>query len=190
MNGNAPGTVCFTGYRPNRLFGYKNRDDYRPLLDVIIELSCGLVESGYRTFITGGAQGTDQLAFWAVETVKRNYPDLSIRSEVYIPFVGQDRRWSEDGPFGRHEYRQMLDAADRVHVVCDSDINVCEAMARRNEEMVADATCVIGVIAADDDIDRNPGGTARTLRIARRVRRRIITIDPTTLAVGRSIKSI
>lgn len=88
--------VCFTGRRPRDLFGYASHKAYMPLrarLEKAIEQFIDTEDVD--TFISGGAQGVDQLAFWAVENVKKRRP--SIRNVVYVPFKGQERRWKTAG---------------------------------------------------------------------------------------------
>ena len=61
-------TACFTGPRPNQLFGYYHLERYDIITQALGELLPQLVAQGTFDFISGGAQGFDQLAFWAVET--------------------------------------------------------------------------------------------------------------------------
>ena len=64
------GTICFTGHRPNRLAGYNSRAPYTMFVRKLKQMLVPLIRQGYTRFITGGAQGIDQLAFWAVEGLK------------------------------------------------------------------------------------------------------------------------
>ena len=66
---------------------------------------------GIKNYITGGAQGFDQLAFWAVNSLKKEY---DIQNIVYIPFQGQERLWKKTGMFGQKDYQKMLALADQV----------------------------------------------------------------------------
>lgn len=57
-------TICFTGRRPKDLFGYYNYDAYKEIQDVLSPiLEAHYTTNGVRNFISGGAQGFDQLAF-------------------------------------------------------------------------------------------------------------------------------
>ena len=103
-------TICFTGPRPNKLYGYKNKEKYQKLVDCIHDFLrgfCRIESDEILTVITGGAQGIDQLAFWAANSLKKKY---SLKNEVYIPFVGQEELWNETGLFGKKEYRKMKSA--------------------------------------------------------------------------------
>ena len=74
-------TVAFTGHRPKDLFGQNAHDRYNELCGIIEGVVMDLVQQGAIEFRTGGAQGVDQLAFWAVERVKKNAPDAEIVME-------------------------------------------------------------------------------------------------------------
>ena len=57
-------TICFTGPRPNKLYGYKNKEKYQKLVDCIHDFLrgfCRIESDEILTVITGGAQGIDQL---------------------------------------------------------------------------------------------------------------------------------
>ena len=77
-------TMSFTGRRPKDLFGYV-KENYVPLVNKLTdELIQFYKEQGFDTFITGGAQGFDQLAFWAVDRMKRQ--GYMVKNIVYAPF--------------------------------------------------------------------------------------------------------
>ena len=105
-------TVAFTGHRPKDLCGY----DMAAYSDFVHELAMYLTDlypgKGLRV-ITGGAQGIDQLAFWAADLAKNRR--IGITNIVYVPFRGQSSIWKATGPFSRNEYDHMLGAADEVH---------------------------------------------------------------------------
>ena len=63
-------TVCFTEHRPkgiiaDRPYDESNRPVYQKIVDGLTVSIERLIEQGYTNFISGGAQGFDQLAFWA-----------------------------------------------------------------------------------------------------------------------------
>lgn len=80
---------CFTGRRPKDLYGY-DKNLYIPMVDAL-KRDILMLHQKYNmsTFITGGAQGFDQLAFWAVNALKRDM-GLNIRNIIYVPFKGQE----------------------------------------------------------------------------------------------------
>jgi len=169
-------TVCFTGHRPKSIFqnnpyGESRRKDYQKIVDRIADFVCTMAENGYARFITGGAQGFDQMAFWAVHKAKKTCPEIT--NDVYIPFKGQESRWAKTGIFSKKEYRLMLKLADHVYV-CVQDIDtsdfkaVTRALMYRNKCMVNDAAYVLGQFENDSWQDyRTKSGTADCLRYAK-----------------------
>lgn len=169
-------TVCFTGHRPKSIFpnnpyNEARRKDYQAIVDRIADFVCEMAENGYTRFISGGAQGFDQLAFWAVHKAKKTCPEII--NDVYIPFKGQESRWAKTGIFSQKEYRQMLKLADHVYV-CVQDIDsrdfkaVTRALMYRNKCMVNDSGYVLGQF--EDNSWQDPGtksGTANCLHYAK-----------------------
>jgi len=82
-------TMAFTGRRPKDLVGY-DAAKYDIFLPQLVNYIIMLYNNGVRKFITGGAQGFDQLVFWAVHEAKKTHN--RIQSVVYVPFKGQERR--------------------------------------------------------------------------------------------------
>lgn len=176
--------VCFTGRRPKDLFGYKSHTAYMPLRARIEEAVETFIDTeGVDTFISGGAQGVDQLAFWAVENVKKRCP--GIRNVVYVPFRGQERRWKEDGPFSQSEYRLMLRRADDIRYVGElnaDESNVSRLLLGRNVAMIEDSLAVISVFPETADPRVSRGGTAHAIRCAVERDIPVYNIDPSTLS--------
>lgn len=165
-------TVCFTGKRPNKLYGYDKGGDYEYLFDTIYFVCKHLyLRYNVRQFITGGAQGTDQLAFWAVQQLAQRHQD--IKNIVYIPFEGQEARWSVCGLFGQTGYREMLRSASYVRVV--SDTSSSGAFLMRNKLMVDHSDAVIAVYDG-----KLSGCTEQTVNYAKSLGKRVIVIDPIT----------
>lgn len=168
-------TICFTGPRPNKLYGYKNKEKYQKLVDCIHDFLrgfCRIESDEILTVITGGAQGIDQLAFWAANSLKKEY---SLKNEVYIPFVGQEEIWNETGLFGKKEYRKMKSMSDKivdVSKIRTLDVSTndgkIKALLERNKEMVDNSQMIVGLYPLNKDFtkDRN-SGTASCLRYAK-----------------------
>lgn len=157
-------TLCFTGRRPKDLCGY-NEKNYAQFTYDLAKL---LYEAFYvklriRRFISGGAQGFDQLAFWAVERMKKIYKCTDVENVIYVPFEQQESRWAEKGCFSKTEYRQMLKRADKVVVVCEE--NVIESLFARNHTM-CDHSDYCLALYPDDNWQSKKGGTAECLRYA------------------------
>lgn len=160
-------SVCFTGHRPKDLYGY-NLNNWVPLRNKLIDVCDDLYQEGYRNFITGGAQGVDQVAFWAVNALKQEYSD--IRNIVFIPFGGQELRWQEEGAFGQKQYWQMLSAADKTFTLFSKDSNnVAPFLLNRNKAMVNSANVVVGItdnVTSWKTNKRINGDTANCLQYA------------------------
>lgn len=171
-------TLCFTGRRPKDLCGYK-KEKYKNLVDCITKFCDYFYKQGYRNFISGGAQGFDQLAFWAVNKLKASHPD--IKNIVYVPFKGQERNWLATGLFSRQEYRLMLSLADEVVYLQDElhDYkDIAKALFARNHAMV-DASDAVIALYPDNTWPTSKGGTAECMRYAETHHKDIHQIDYT-----------
>lgn len=169
-------SVCFTGHRPNKLFGYV-RDSYCPLVDRISELLSAIAPS---CVVTGGAQGIDQLAFWAARR-------SGLVNVVYVPFATQASRWRRDGLFGQNQWHTMCSLADEVVVLAESPVDRSDCVRllhARNHAMVNAVDIVFGV-TAERDFEHSSGGTAECLRYAARCGKPLLLLDPFTLEVWR-----
>ena len=180
-------TACIVGVRPRDLFGLDDRGAYKPLRERLEQA----VDEAHRvrgidTFVTGGAQGTDQLAFWAVHNIRRvearrGHP---IDNVVFAPYDGQSRHWRRHGSFGRDDYALMDDKATNVVTYAErtkSSPHPNTLITRRNREMVEHASIVITVWPADRDVKSAHGSVAATIRDAIRADRFVYNIDPATL---------
>lgn len=167
---------CFTGRRPKNLCGYSHNPYVNFTQDLVKSLE-ELYTNGVRTFISGGAQGFDQLAFWAVEIFKRQHED--VQNIVYVPFRGQENRWKEDGAFGQSEYNKMLKTADEVVYLQEKLSNykeIAAALTDRNKKMV-DASDIVVALYPDLSYRKNTGGTAHCMRYAEEKNKQIYQIE-------------
>lgn len=163
-------TICFTGPRPKGLYGYTKKDEYQKVVDQLKEVIRGFAKHGIKNYITGGAQGFDQLAFWAVNSLKKEF---DIQNIVYIPFAGQERLWKKTGMFGQKDYQKMLALADQIiDVSKEKKIDLLQergeikALLKRNEMMVDNSQMVIGFFPFAKDYQKVKSGTASCLRYA------------------------
>lgn len=157
-------SMCFTGRRPKDLCGYetsKYNGFVRELADIIYEEF--YIARGVRRYVTGGAQGFDQMAFWAVARMVKLHGLTDVENIVYVPFMGQETRWAEKGLFSRAEYWQMIKAADRIFVICED--NSIKALFIRNHTM-CDSTDMCLALYPDDTWKYEKGGTASCMRYA------------------------
>ena len=172
-------SCCFTGYRPHR-FQF-SPDGLRPeqVQAALGEQISRLYDEGCRTFISGMSAGVDLWAAAEVLMLREKHPDVELIAAV--PFVGQESRWAI--PLQR-EYRRIIDAAQQVEVLFDAiaaEVNPAECYRRRNRWMVDRADTVLSV--CEIDVSDSRTGTAATVRYARRLHKRILYIDPGSLAV-------
>lgn len=161
-------TICFTGRRPKDLCGY-NREAYPNFVkDLTDFLEKEFYANGGCRFITGGAQGFDQLAFWSVNHLKEQYNH--IENIVYIPFQEQSSAWKKEGVFSQKEYNQMLKNADEIYVLSEIDNTdkkqVVEAMYHRNHQMIDNSNIVVALYPDDTWRTNMKSGTSETMRYA------------------------
>ena len=170
---------CFTGYRPHRF--HFSPDGLRPeqVQAALGEQIRRLYDEGYRTFISGMSAGVDLWAAAEVLTLQESHPEVKLIAAV--PFAGQESHWPI--PLQR-EYRRIWDAAQQVKVLFDAAAageNAAACYRERNHWMVNRADTVLAV--CEIDLADSRTGTAATVRYARRLQKRILYIDPVTLAV-------
>lgn len=187
-------TACFSGGRPKSLYpvnayaGYRNAD-YDILISNVTDLLEELYQRGITRFISGGAQGFDQLAFHAVKELQSRHsyqPSGScIENIVYIPFWGQEGRWSEYGRFGQKDYRAMLEQATAVYC-CTDTVDpklaaypvITKALFHRNECMCNDSSICVGQFPDNSWTSyTTKGGTAGCLRYAKNLGMELIVKD-------------
>lgn len=164
-------TACFTGCRPKDLFGYE-KGPYWPLVKCLTDIVLDLHRQGVDRFISGGAQGFDQLAFWSVDRAKKN--ETGIINDVYVPFPAQPSRWKRTGLFSQTEYGLMLGKADHVRTLADDPdpaefYQAVQRLHGRNHAMVADSDLVIALLVEGHNTNWQTakGGTAECVRYAR-----------------------
>lgn len=171
-------TICFTGRRAKFLCGY-DASKYKNFSKQLVETLEQQYNNGVRKFISGGAQGFDQLAFWAVEELKKRHND--IKNIVYVPFRGQERNWSRYGLFSIDEYNKMLAAADKIVYLKNELFNfrdITKALMDRNHDMV-DASDAVIALYPYDDWKTAKGGTAECMRYAVNKNKAIIQLKYT-----------
>lgn len=149
--------IAGTGHRPNKLGGYRVPN---PTFNSVMEgMDKILLELRPDAVICGMALGVDQ---WLAELCIFN----GIPYIAAIPFQGFDSRWPEPS---RVKYRQLLDAASRVEVVCTGGYEPWK-MQRRNEWMVDNCDRLLAVFDGTD------GGTANCVRYARNCGKSILYV--------------
>lgn len=174
-------SACFTGHRPNKLFGYNLKDDKYQVLykELTKTIEFCINEENITRFISGGALGVDQIAFWLVYKLKEKYPD--IKNIVAVPFKNQDKVWTEEQ---KYWYKKVLEKADeiiytdeidnfryRINEVLVGEYHI-EKMKKRNEWMCDNSRIVIAVY------DGTKGGTRNCVYYARKSSKSLFRLNP------------
>lgn len=131
-----------------------------------------MVENGVMDFYSGGADGVDCWASLIVLELRQKNPALKLH--LILPHERQADRWSNST---QERYRLILDQADSVENVSQEYYEGC--MLDRNHRLVEAA----GVLLAVYNGERR-GGTAATVRYARKLERKIILLDPVSLKIA------
>lgn len=156
--------MCFTGRRPKDLCGYE-QSKYQGFVTDLAELIYNrfYIEQGIRRFISGAAQGFDQMCFWAVERMKNVHKLTDVQNVVFTAFEGQETRWAKTGLFSQAEYWLMMKHAVKVVVV--SAENTIESLFERSHAMCGCSACILALYP-DDSWKMSRGGTAECMRYA------------------------
>ena len=166
-------TICFTGHRENSVIPYKGEQIYYGITLRTVQLMLFryidmAVESGYKTFISGLAAGTD---LWAAKYILgKKHSDSSIRLIGVMPYLRHAERFSP-------RYKELLSDVERgadmllttntdplvVYGKSRSDGNTSPDLYRvRNYYMVDNASAVISYF----NEGAYKSGTSQTLNYA------------------------
>ena len=164
---------AFTGHRPHKLLWKYNEADSRcvALKVALMEQITRLVDTGMTDFYSGGADGVDCWASLIVLELRKKNPAL--RLHMLLPHEGQEDKWSDSA---QERYHLILKQADSIEYVSHEYYDGC--MLDRNHRMVEAAGTLLAVYNGE-----RRGGTAATVRYARKLDRRIIFLNPITLEV-------
>ncbi len=159
---------AFTGHRPRKFpWGYNEADTRCVALKKVLAGEIAkLVDAGYTDFFTGMAEGADTWAALAVLALKKETPALKLR--CVLPCEGQADQWSASA---RELYYSILDQADDIVYVSREYSKDC--MLKRNRYLVDHAACLLAVYNGEWR-----GGTAMTVRYAKKLEREIIILEP------------
>lgn len=164
--------TCFTGHRPGSLCGYCT-DGYMQSRIQLTDLVIDAAEKDIVNFVTGGTQGIDQLAFWAVEHAKVQRPGLGIKNILVLPFPGFGRHWKATGTFSQAELAMAVRRADRVVYAADKEPSdkrdAVRLLMARNNAMIELSGTMFAIYESEDWAD--PGtrsGTAAAIREAKK----------------------
>ena len=169
---------AFTGHRPQKLPWRDNETapGCVALKEALAAQIAALVADGYTEFLSGMAEGVDMWTAQIVLSLRVKNP--SLRLHCILPCTAQSAKWSA---VSRKQYRAILEQADSIIFVNRADKKNC--MLERDRFLVSYASVVMAVYNGE-----KRGGTAATVRYARKLGRELIVIDPATLTVTREEK--
>lgn len=167
-------SCAFTGHRPHKFPWRYDETDNRcvALKSALMEQIAALVETGITDFYSGGADGVDCWAALIVLKLREKNPALKLH--LILPHEGQADRWSEPA---QERYHWILEQADSVEYVSQEYYEGC--MLDRNHRLVEAAGLLLAVYNGE-----RRGGTAATVRYARKLGRKIILLDPVSLKIS------
>lgn len=181
-------TICFTGHRPEGLFGYDMaKPEYKILFEKLF-LLCrnAITHNSTRVFISGMAQGVDAIAFDVATFLKSHYPRITVIAAV--PFLDQPKMWPDEAT---RRYHDRLVQADQIVYVDRNPIYMIRGlqpdsytpikMEKRNEYMVDRSDGVIAVWNGE-----TKGGTYNCIKYVRQVGKPICILSPNAKIIGRS----
>ena len=165
---------AFTGHRPKKLPWRYDETDSRcvALKEELTGQITKLAEAGVTDFFSGMAEGTDVYCAQIVLDLRKKNPALNLH--CVLPCEGQADSWSDSA---QERYHTIVGQADFVDYVSRKYYDGC--MLARNRRLVDQA----GILLAVYNGERR-GGTAATVRYARKAGREIIMIDPFTQALA------
>ena len=167
-------TCAFTGHRPEKLPWRRGETDEgckrlkRALYNQIVRYA----NAGVTDYLSGMAEGVDTWAVQSVLLLRRQ--SSSIRLHCILPCTARADLWSVSA---QERYRSILEQADSIVYVRRNYTGDC--MLARNRFLVEHAALLLAVYNGEAR-----GGTAATVRYARKLGREIWVLDPATAAIG------
>ena len=162
---------AFTGHRPHKFPWKYDEADSRcvALKASLIEQITKLADAGVTDFYSGGADGVDCWTSLIVLELRKKNPALKLH--MILPHEAQADKWSNSA---QERYHSILEKADSVEYVSREYYDGC--MLDRNHRLIEATGVLLAVYNG-----KWRGGTAATVRYARKLDRRIIILNPTTL---------
>ncbi|MGU8718499.1 SLOG family protein [Clostridium perfringens] len=105
-------SCSFTGHRCDLLYGWNiDIKEYKILAQIIAKHCRELIKKkNVSKFYTGGALGFDTVAFWTINYLKKEFPN--IKNVLCIPFEGYNKNWYNKADIER--FHRMLSVADEI----------------------------------------------------------------------------
>jgi uncharacterized phage-like protein YoqJ len=166
-------SCAFTGHRPKKFpWGYDETAlDCVALKNALTAQIAELVDAGVTDFLSGMAEGADAWAALSVLALREKNPMLKLH--CILPCREQADKWTASS---RELYHSILEQADSIVYVSRRYHKNC--MLERNRFLVSHADLLFAVYNGEWR-----GGTASTVRYARKLGREIWVIDPSNLQV-------
>lgn len=170
-------SCAFTGHRPSKFPWRYDETDSRcvNLKAALSEQILELASSGITHFLSGMSEGVDVWAAASVLEWRKKFPTLKLH--CILPYVTQADEWSDSA---QALYHRILEQADS-HVYVNREYTR-NCLVERNRFMVDHSSVLLAVCK---NINERRGGTAATIRYARKNGREIILLNPLTLRVAR-----
>lgn len=169
---------AFTGHRPHKFPWKYDETDSRcmALKAALSRQIMVLAEAGVTDYYCGGADGVDCWAASAVLNLREK--NLAMRLHCILPYKGQADEWND---FAKERYYLILEQADSIEYVSNEYNSSC--MLERNRRLVDAAGLLLAVYKGE-----RRGGTAATIRYARKLKRKILIIHPISLGITKEIE--
>lgn len=155
--------VMITSHRPHRLGGY---DENNPIMTFVKKQTKNILEKLKATDdiigISGMAIGGDQI--FCKVCLELNIPYIA-----YLPFAGQELKWSTAA---QKQYKELISKAKQVIIVSPGNYSP-RKMQLRNEAMAKDCDISIGVWDG-----KTYGGTYNCIKYLKSIGKKIIHINP------------
>lgn len=164
---------CFTGHRPQHFpWGNNENDDRCTKLKILLKEAIEqAITDGYTDFYSGMALGTDIFAAEIVLDIAKVNPQIKLHA--VIPCLDQSERWNEKE---LNRYEQILKKCSSKTII--SPLYTKNCMLLRNQFMVDCCSRVISVWNGSFS-----GGTAYTVRYAKKMNRELYNINPRELTI-------
>lgn len=169
-------SICVTGHRPDKLFGYdihspaygKIRSDLRASLDKTLQENPDVKNF---TVYSGMALGVDQIFAEEMIKAREEYKNkgISIKVVAAVPCDNQEKFWKQPS---KDFYYKLLASCDEQVVVSPNLPYSPALMQKRNEYMVDHSDKVFAVW------DGSHGGTGNCVAYAKKTGKNIIRIQP------------
>lgn len=167
-------TCAFTGHRPQSLpWGFnETAPNCLKLKELLNAQITNLIDNGYTDFLSGMALGVDTWAAEIILHLREKNPALKLH--CILPCKTQALKWSVPA---QERYKMILEQADSI--VYTSRHYYPNCILERNRFLVANAALLLAVY----DERKQRSGTGATLRYAQKLGRKIIIINPVSLAI-------